>query len=587
MKQFFKNVFASAFGVLIAVLIICTVGVFSIMGVIASSTGESEYKPKKNTVFKLVLDGSIVENNVSNPFLELMGEKEPLSLSKILRSIRLAKENDNIKGIYLETGNTASSPATLSAIRRALEDFKESGKFVISYADSYTQGGYYVASVADSVFVNPLGRVELYGLSSVGLFFTGLAEKVGVDFEVFKVGTFKGAVEPYFLKKFSDENREQIASYQTSIWKNITSKVIESRPVSEEQLNAFVNEGKFFEEGQATVNMKLTDGLRYRSDVENAVKVMAEQDVDDKLKVADVNKMVRIKDKKKVQADKVAILYAEGQIMERTSGLGFDEQLITEKLGAELQKLAKDEEVKAVVFRVNSPGGSAYISEQIWKKVIELKAKKPVVVSMGTYAASGGYYIACGANKIVAEPTTLTGSIGVFGLLPNTAGLYDKVGLTTDVVKTNPMADLGNMTRPMTESEKALIQGSVERTYDLFISRCAEGRGMTKEEIDFIGQGRVWTGEQALERGLVDKLGGVDTAIEEAASLAELKDYSVIAYNSNKDFITELLESKMEEMKISLIKSSLGNKFETFKTIYSATPQTGIQALMPVGIEGM
>lgn len=587
MKQFFKNVFASAFGVLIGIAIIFAVGTFVIIGAMASSAGESEYKPKKNTVFKLVLDGDIVENSTSNPLMELLGEKESVSLSKILRSIRLAKENDNIKGIYLETANTASSPATLSAIRDALVDFKESGKFIVSYADSYTQGGYYVASVADSVFVNPLGRVELHGLASVGLFFTGLADKVGIDFEIFKVGTFKGAVEPYFLKKFSDENREQISSYQTSIWKNITSKILASRPISEEQLNAFVNEGKFFEEGQATVNMKLTDGTRYRSEVEDALKVKAGQEVDDKLKVADVNKMVRIKDKKKVKADKIAILYAEGQIMEQASGWNYDAQIINEKLGDELQKLAKDEEVKAVVFRVNSPGGSAYISEQIWKKVMELKEKKPIVVSMGTYAASGGYYISCGANKIVAEPTTLTGSIGVFGIMPNRTGLFDKVGLTTDVVKTNPMADIGNATRPMTDSEKALVQASVERTYDLFLSRCAEGRGMTKEQIDFIGQGRVWTGEQALERGLVDKLGGVDTAIEEAALLAELEDYSVIAYNSNKDFFTELLESKMEEMKISLIKSSLGDKYETFKMIHSATPQTGIQALMPIGIEGM
>lgn len=587
MKQFFKSVFASMFGVLMGVLVLVIVGSFVFTGIMASSIGESEYKPKQNTVFKLVLDGAIVENSVSNPLLELLGEKESMSLSKILRSVRLAKENDNIKGIYLETANTASSTATLNAIREALEDFKESGKFIISYADSYTQGGYYVASVADSVFVNPLGRVEFHGLSSVGLFYTGLADKIGVDFEIFKVGTFKGAVEPYFLKKFSDENREQISSYQASVWKNITSKILASRPIGEEQLTAFINEGKFFEEGQATVDMKLTDGVRYRSDVENLVKVKAGQDVDGKLIVANTNKMGMLKDKKKVKADKIAILYAEGQIMEQISGMGGSTQLITEKVGDELQKLAKDDEIKAVVFRVNSPGGSAYISEQIWKKVIELKEKKPVVVSMGTYAASGGYYISCGANKIVAEPTTLTGSIGVFGILPNSAGLFDKVGLTTDVVKTNPLADIGNMSRPMTDSEKAIIQASVERTYDLFISRCAEGRGMTKNEIDFIGQGRVWTGEQALERGLVDKLGGVDTAIEEAALLADLDDYSVIAYNSNKDFLTELLESKLEEIKISLIKSYLGDKYETFKLIHSATPQTGIQALMPVGIEAM
>lgn len=587
MKEFFKNVFASAFGVVIGLAIIFGIGTYVLIGLVAASAEESEYKPKSNTVFKLVLDGEIVDNSTSNPFLELMGEKEPLALSNILRSIRLAKENDNIKGIYIECGNTSSSPATLSAIRKALVDFKESGKFIISYSDSYSQGGYYVASVADSVFVNPLGGVELRGLASVGLFYTGLAEKIGVDFHVFKVGTFKGAVEPYFLKKFSDENREQISSYQASIWNNLTAEILASRPITKEELELYVNEGQFFEEGQATVDRKLTDGIRYRSEVENTVKVLAGQDVDDKLRAASVAKMVRIKDKTKVKDDKIAILYAEGQIMEESTGLSYSTQVISEKMCDELQKLAADEDVKAVVFRVNSPGGSAYISEQIWKKVIELKEKKPVVVSMGTYAASGGYYISCGANKIIAEPMTLTGSIGVFGLMANTTGLYDKVGLSADVVKTNPLADIGNTTRPMTEREKALIQASVERTYDLFISRCAEGRGMTKEQIDFIGQGRVWTGEQALERGLVDKLGGIDTAIEEAALLAELGEYSVITNNSKKDFFTEFLESKMEDVQMRMIKSALGDKFETFKTIYSATPQTGIQALLPVGIEGI
>lgn len=587
MKEFFKNVFASAFGVLIGVAIIVTIGTLAIISIMASSAGESEYKPKKNTVFKLALSGEILENNVSNPFLELMGEKEPLSLSKILRSIRLAKENPDIKGIYLEAGVTSSSPATLGAIRNALADFKESGKFIVSYADMYTQGGYYVASVADSVFVNPQGMVELSGMASVGVFFTGLSEKVGVKFEIFKVGTFKGAVEPYFLKKYSDENREQIMSYQASIWKNMTSAILASRPISEEQLNSYINEGKFFDKAQITVDMKLTDGLRYRSDVENSVKVLAGQDINEKMIAANVNKMVRMKDKKKEHKDKIAILYAEGQIMDQPSGFSTNTQLINEKIADELQKLAKDEDVKAVVFRVNSPGGSAYISEQIWKKVVELKEKKPIVVSMGGYAASGGYYISCAANKIVAEPTTLTGSIGVFGRFPNATGLFEKLGVTTDVVKTSPFADLGNISRPMTESERALIQSYIEQAYDLFLTRCAEGRGMTKEQIDFVGQGRVWTGEQAIERGLVDKLGGIDTAIEEAALLAELDDYSVMAYNSNKDFITELLESKLDEMKISLIKSSLGDKFEIFQTIYSATPQTGIQALMPVGIEGM
>ncbi len=453
MKQFFKTVFASAFGMLIGVAVLFIVGTFALTAIIANSSGESEYRPKDNTVFKLVLEGSIVENNVSNPFMELFGEKEPLSLSRILRAIRLAKENDNIKGIYLEAGNTSSSPATLAAIRNALSEFKETGKFIVSYADTYTQGGYYVASIADSVFVNPIGGVYMTGLASVGVFYSGLSDKLGVEYNIFKVGTFKGAVEPYYLKKYSDANREQITSYQQSIWQNLTSAILKSRSISQDEFDHFVNEGLFFDDAQKTVDLKLTDGLRYRYEVEQSVKQLAGQDINEKLIAADVNKMSRIKDTRKIKKDKIAILYAEGTIAESSSPYSMDEQVINEDLIDEFRKLIKDEEVKAVVFRVNSPGGSAYISEQIWKQVVELKKVKPVVVSMGTYAASGGYYISCGANKIVAEPTTLTGSIGVFGVFPNMTGLFDKVGLSTDVVKTNPLADLGNVSRPMTESE--------------------------------------------------------------------------------------------------------------------------------------
>lgn len=587
MKDFFKNVFASAFGMLIGIAIFITVGTFAILAIVASSSGESEYKPAENTVFKLSLDGEIVENNASNPFIELMGEKEALSLSKILRAIRLAKENKQIQGIYIESGSTASSPATLSAIRNALVDFKESGKFIVAYADSYTQGGYYVCSVADSVFVNPIGEVNLCGLASVGLFFSGTAEKLGVEYHVFKVGTFKGAVEPYFLKKYSNENRQQIESYQQSIWNNLTSAICESRSISRSELERYINEGRFIDDAKVTTEFRLTDGLRYRFEAENAVKALAGQDLDGKLRFADVNKMARAKDPVKEKNDKVAIIYAEGQIAEAASGLSMTDQVIDQSLCDELRKVAKDEEVKAVVFRVNSPGGSAYISEQIWKQVVELKQIKPVVVSMGTYAASGGYYISCGANKIVAEPTTITGSIGVFGVFPNYTGLFDKVGLSTDVVKTNALSDLGNTTRPMTEEEKALVQKYVEKTYDLFLTRCAEGRGMTREQVDFVGQGRVWTGEQALERGLVDMLGGIEVATNEAAELAELDEYSVIAYNTNKDFLTKYLEDKMDEMKVGVVKNLLGEKFDIFKKLYNSRPQEGIQAILPLELENM
>ena len=487
MKQFFKTVFASTLGVLVALGIVTMGSIFFIIGVAASADGSSEYKPDKNTVFKLSLDGVLVDQAVKNPFSELMGESSiQMAVSDVIKAIRRAKANDNIKGIYLEAGSLSTGFAGIEAIRRELEDFKDSGKFIVSYGDYYTQGAYYLCSVADSVFLNPQGSVSLVGLASQGLFFTGLAEKIGVEHYIFKVGTYKSAVEPFFLKKFSDANREQLTSFLGSVWGNLTTAIEKSRNISSDELDRYLNEGLAMGQASNAVDYKLADGLRYRYEVENCVKEMAGQDVKGKLKTAGVDKVASIKVKEKDSGNKIAVLYAEGEIRDDDSSSPFsaDEQVISEEMANKLRKLKDDDDVKAVVFRVNSPGGSAYISEQIWKEVVELKAKKPIVVSMGNYAASGGYYISCAANKIVAERTTLTGSIGVFGVVRNFTGTFDKVGVTTDIVKTNTFADLGDISRPMREDEKALIQRGVEQTYDLFLTRCADGRGMTKAEID-------------------------------------------------------------------------------------------------------
>ena len=588
MKQFFKTVFASTLGVLVALGIVTMGSIFFIIGVAASADGSSEYKPDKNTVFKLSLDGVLVDQAVKNPFSELMGESSnQMAVSDVIKAIRRAKANDNIKGIYLEAGSLSTGFAGIEAIRRELEDFKDSGKFIVSYGDYYTQGAYYLCSVADSVFLNPQGSVSLVGLASQGLFFTGLAEKIGVEHYIFKVGTYKSAVEPFFLKKFSDANREQLTSFLGSVWGNLTTAIEKSRNISSDELDRYLNEGLAMGQASNAVDYKLADGLRYRYEVENCVKEMAGQDVKGKLKTAGVDKIVSIKVKEKDSGNKIAVLYAEGEIRDDDSSSPFsaDEQVISEEMA---RKLKDDDDVKAVVFRVNSPGGSAYISEQIWKEVVELKAKKPIVVSMGNYAASGGYYISCAANKIVAERTTLTGSIGVFGVVRNFTGTFDKVGVTTDIVKTNTFADLGDISRPMREDEKALIQRGVEQTYDLFLTRCADGRGMTKAEIDSIGQGRVWTGEQALERGLVDQLGGMDDAIKEAATLAELTDYSVIVADGPKDFFTKFMEKQMDEAKVSIAKSVMGEEqFKLFSTIRRAETESGIIARMPFDIKGL
>lgn len=586
MKQFFKMVFASALGVCIAAFLFFCFSIFILIGMAATMETPS-YTPKSNTVYKIVLQGPIHDRTVENPFADFWSDTEkPLSLKNLLYSIRQAKKNKNIKGIYIEAGAVNAGSATLEALRHALKDFKGSGKFIVAYADNYTQGAYYLCSVADYVYLNPQGILGIQGLSSQTLFFTGLLDKIGVKMEIFKVGTYKGAVEPFMLEKLSDANRKQITSYLNSIWKSITLGIAESRKISVETVNKFANEGGAFAPPQKSVEMGFIDELKYKPDVENFVKILAGQ-TGKELKTADYTKISNIASNEKNKKNQIAILYAEGEITQQENQSPFfeNEMYITEKVAQELIKLRRNDKVKAVVFRINSPGGSAYISEQIWRQVAELKKVKPVVVSMGDVAASGGYYIACAANKIVAEPTTLTGSIGIFGMFPNLTGLFGKVGLTTDIVKTNTFADLGDTSRPMTDSEKALIQAYIERGYETFITRCAEGRNKTKEEINAIGQGRVWTGEQALKIGLVDELGGIDKAIETAAELADIHDYSLTTVVGSKDFFTTLLEKQLEEARLSIIKSFLGEEYEEYILLKKIKSTRGIQARLPFDIK--
>ncbi|WP_455638519.1 signal peptide peptidase SppA [Parabacteroides sp.] len=586
MKQFFKMMFASALGVFVAVGLISTALIFTLIGIAGSMSSTPDYTPKSNTVYKLTLDGSLSDNTEENPLAMLMGETDKvLSLKDILSTIETAKENKNINGIYIEAKSLSAGSASLEAIRRALTDFKESGKFVVAYSDNYSQGCYYLCSVADKVFLNPQGTLALVGMASQTMFYKELLKKVGVDMMIFKVGTYKGAVEPFMLDKLSDANREQIQSYINTIWDNVTDGIAESRQVSVEDINNFANQGYAFASAEKAVECRLIDELKYRPEVEEYVKELATQS-DKRLRTADIAKMKSIKTVTREKANRIAILYAEGEIKPEVSSSPYNmEQAITEKVATELIKLKNDDNVKAVVFRVNSPGGSAFVSEQIWRQVIELKKVKPIVVSMGDVAASGGYYISCAANKIVAEPNTLTGSIGIFGMFPNVTGLLDKLSLTTDIVKTNTYADLGDMSRPMREDEKVLIQSFVERGYETFLTRCADGRDMSKEAINEIGQGRVWTGEQAKERGLVDELGGINKAIETAASLADLSDYSLTYVSGTKDFWKEFIEKQLGEVKVSIVKNVLGDEYEYFKTLNNIKSTTGIQARLPYDVK--
>ncbi|MDR1454325.1 MAG: signal peptide peptidase SppA [Tannerella sp.] len=588
MKQFFKMMFASMLGVFFALGLLTIVTVILVIGVGVSLGSKSNAIPvlsSGESVFRLSLSGSMLDSPADQSFALLLGEEEALSLKDVLTAIRNAKEHDTVKGIYLDMGVFQTGTAGIDAIRRALEDFRESGKFIIAYADSYTQGSYYLASVADQVYLNPQGLLGLTGMASQSLFYRGLLEKAGIEMNIFKVGKYKGAVEPFISDKWSDANREQITSYIHGIWTRIVNGIAESRRIPASTVSAFADEGLFFADPSEAVKCQLIDGLKFRSEVEDLLKEAAGQ-TGRNLKTAGLAKMKKMENKARQYQHKIAVLYAEGEIIQAPvpSSPFQGEKHITEDLADELKKLKDDGQVKAVVLRVNSPGGSAYVSEQIWKQVSELKKSKPVVVSMGNVAASGGYYISCAADKIVAEANTLTGSIGVFGIFPNATGLFGKLALGSDVVKTGRYADMGNLARPMTDGEKTLIQGYVERCYQTFLTRCSDGRGMSLGEIDAVGQGRVWTGKQALEAGLVDELGGLDRAVDLASELAGIYNYTLIAAPAPRDFM-ELLKKQLGETGVSLVRDMAGEYYDYFKTLQQLRSTYGIQARIPYDLK--
>lgn len=582
MKDFIKYTMATVVGLVLVSIIMGILTFVSMAGMIASEGMSSPIE--KKSVLRITLKGSITERaGEENPLSKLGGETtQQIALDQALQALEKAAKNDKIEGIYMEGGILSAYPAEVQELRQALLKFKKSGKWIIAYADTYSRSAYYLCSVADKVYLNPIGMLDWSGLSSNPMFFTGLMKKLGIKMQVFKVGTYKSAVEPYIAEQMSDANREQVSSYQQSIWNNMLKDVAKSRKTTAEALNSLADSLTILSGPEASVKGGLVDKLCYQDEVKKILKNKAKMEEDECLRFVSISDVALSEELNDKVDDEIAVYYAYGEIKEDITGGFAQESAITSKqMTKDLQELREDDDVKAVVLRVNSPGGSAYASEQIWREVQLLSKEKPVIVSMGALAASGGYYISCGANKIFAEPTTLTGSIGIFGMIPDaTELLTDKLGLSFDVVKTNAHSDFGAMGRPLNESECRLMQAHINQGYELFTGRVAQGRKISQDSVKAVAEGRVWTGEQAMKIGLVDKLGNLNDAIAAAAKAAKIEKYSVGRYPEPAPWFASLLQEKKADYMDSQMRSALGEFYPAFSLIRNLKNQDAIQARM-------
>ncbi|WP_430812654.1 MULTISPECIES: signal peptide peptidase SppA [unclassified Carboxylicivirga] len=584
MVKFFKYLLATFAGGIVAafVLLIMLVGMFSAM----AALGDKETKISENTILLLDLNGPIVDRVTEDPFADAMasvtGKPVPEGLNRLLKNIEKAKRDENISGIVLESGMVQAGYATIEEIRNALIDFKTSGKFIYSFSPIYTQKAYYLASVADKVYLNPSGMLELKGMYAERTFFKKTLEKIGVEMQVFKHGKFKSAVEPFLLDEMSEPARLQTEVYLHSMWDHLKSGIAEARGLTPEQVSNLADQMPMFRSGEMLLEAGLIDGLKYKDEVIGELKELIDVDEEDDLSAVKNSKYAKVyvSDGKGFVKDKIAVIYAEGDI-DGTSTEGIK----SDKLSKTIRKARRDSSIKAIVFRVNSPGGSALGSEIIWREVQLAQETKPVIVSMGNYAASGGYYISCVADKIVANPTTLTGSIGIFGMIPNAEELTKKVGLSFDGVKTNEFADMPSLTRPFRKEEKALLQAYIVKGYDTFIGRCADGRNTTKEAIDEIGQGRVWSGLNALDINLVDEIGGLNKALELAKEASALEEYRVVELPKAEDPVEQFVKELTGEARLFVGKSLLGDEYKYLLTLENLKNAYQIQARIPYHLE--
>lgn len=589
MKDFIKNVLATMVGMFGFFIVMGVIGMMSIIGMIAS--GNAAQNVEKNSVFVLNLSGTISEQGSENPLSMFTGDNSLNSgLNDILSSIKKAKANDDIKGIYIEAGALATNYATLQEIRNALADFRKSGKWIVAYGDFYTQGAYYVASVADKVYINPKGAVDWHGIGAQTMFYKDFMAKFGVKWEVVKVGTFKSATETFTEEKMSDANRLQTQAFINGTWRNVCDAVSKSRGISVDSLNSYADSYLALQATETLVKSKIVDGMMYGDQVKDAVKKIMKLEKDDDIAQLTLNDMLNVKGSK-VEGSEIAVYYAEGDIVQDPKAatmFGNNNYIASRKVCKDLEDLMNDDNVKAVVVRINSGGGDAYASEQMWHQMSELRKVKPVVVSMGDYAASGAYYMSAPASWIVAQPNTLTGSIGIFAVIPDLSGLVTtKLGVRFDEVKTNRNSTFGNlMARPFNAEEKAMLQASVNRGYSLFRQRVAEGRRLPVESVEKIAQGRVWLATDALNIKLVDQLGGIDDAVKKAAQLAKLKDYYTSDYPAAASWMDAMLNSMSSSGTYldEQLRQTLGDFYQPFTMLRSIDKREAIQARIPYAI---
>jgi protease IV len=589
MKQFFKFTFASMLGFFLAFIMVFFLLFIIVMG-LAAFSGDDVPEVQKNNVLCLSLNQEIPDRTPSNPFedfdFNLMKIKTKTGLNEILKNIQLAKEDEKIKGIYLDLSYIAAGMATIDEIREALIDFKTSGKFIVSYSEGYSQKAYYLASVSDKIFLNPVGSIDFKGLSGQVMFFKGALDKLEVEAQIIRHGKFKSAVEPFMLTEMSEASREQMTSLLTSIWDYMLVNMSESRGISVDKLNIFAD-SLMIGTPEEALEHGFIDDIMYKDQVTAYVQELMELEEDefDYLTMAKYAKFNKMTSNANYNENKIAIVYGEGDIV---SGEGDETKIASETMAEAIRDAREDEDVKAIVLRVNSPGGSGLASEVIWREIILTKAVKPIVVSMGNLAASGGYFIACPADRIYANPTTITGSIGVFGMIPNMEKFFEnKLGITFDGVNTNEHSDYMSVNRPMSDFERNKIQSYVEEFYDIFIGHVAEGRGMTKAQVDSIGQGRVWSGVDAKRLGLIDEYGGMTTAISGAVELAGLEEgnYMVVEYPKQKDIFQQLIEDLTGTASMFFAKKELGEEaFFYYKFAKSFIEMKEVQTRMPYDI---